>query len=32
MQCPKCGAFIGVYSCMTCSGLNIKTTDNTREA
>lgn len=29
MNCPNCGAFIGIYSCPTCSGIKTITTDNT---
>lgn len=30
MNCPKCGAFIGIYSCPVCSGQVTRTSDNTQ--
>ena len=29
MTCPKCGAFIGIYSCPNCSGIKTTTSNNT---
>lgn len=31
MKCPRCGAFIGIYACDSCSGIIIKTSDGTGE-
>ena len=31
MNCPKCGAFIGLFSCPVCSGVDVKITDSARD-